>query len=234
MVASQTSKTTFELNFTPQTEYWKKIIKTTKPLQKSKFGADLQSSVMSSLAKNNKAVQNKQDKDNAYIHLFGEELIQKEIITIFKKYLDSTELMLRGNDDKINPSASVNSVIVKPNMTLETQKYMQITRLYTSLSTVLLAGNRKEQLLGLQSLVVDLNVDNPKIAEFLRVFLIENDGLNVLFWILQNFVDDFEVLQVATDILLSLNYNGAHYRSFIETISKEENIEVELYNLIRK
>jgi len=231
MVASQTSKTTFELNFAPQTEYWKKIIKTTKPLQKSKFGADLQSSVMSSLAKNNKAVQNKQDKDNSYIHLFGEELIQKEVITIFKKYLDSTELMLRGNDDKINPSASVNSVIVKPNMTLETQKYMQITRLYTSLSTVLLAGNRKEQLLGLQSLVVDLNVDNPKIAEFLRVFLIENDGLNVLFWILQNFVDDFEVLQVATDILLSLNYNGAHYRSFIETISKEENIEVVFYVL---
>ena len=221
MVASQPSKTNIDINFVPQTEYWKKIIKTTKPLQKSKMGADLLSSVMSSLGKNNKLQQNKQE--SGYIHLFGEELVQKEVITILKKYLDSTEIILRGNEKENNPAGSV---IFKSNMTLETQKYLQITRLYSSLTTVLLAGSKKEQLLGLQSLIVDLNVDNPKIAEFLRVFLIENDGLNVLFWILKTFVDDFDILQVTTDILLSLNYNGAHYRSFIEIISKEENIEV--------
>lgn len=230
MMPDQTPKGSFDVNFTPQTEYWKKLIKIAKPLQKSKASNDFQSSVLQSLTKDNKAQTNKQN--NNYIQLFAEELVQKEVVSILKKFLDSTEFMLKSGekDTNTNPNASTISIVTfHTNLNLETQKYLQITRLYVSLTVALLARSKKEQLLGLQSLIVDLNIDNVKIAEFLRLFLIENDGLNILLWIMKSQISDFDIVQITSDILLSLNYNGAHYRAFIETISRDENIVVRYF-----
>jgi len=221
MVASgQGPREIAELNFNPQTEYWKKLMKLAKPLQ-SQNALD---------NKENKA--KLVSKPDYMIKLFSEDIVQKEILTIFKRFLDSTEFMLKGAEKETNPNV-ISVVSFHTQLNLETQKYLQITRLYSALTSILLAKSKREQILGLQSLMVDLNVENAKIAEFLRLFFVENDGLNILFWVLVNNMSEVDVIQFAADVLVSLNCSGAHYSSFVETISKHENIQVILDLLVK-
>jgi len=221
MVASgQGPREIAELNFNPQTEYWKKLMKLAKPLQ-SQNALD---------NKENKA--KLVSKPDYMIKLFSEDIVQKEILTIFKRFLDSTEFMLKGAEKETNPNV-ISVVSFHTQLNLETQKYLQITRLYSALTSILLAKSKREQILGLQSLMVDLNVENAKIAEFLRLFFVENDGLNILFWVLENNMSEVDVIQFAADVLVSLNCSGAHYSSFVETISKQENIQVILDLLVK-
>jgi len=220
MVPSQVPKDNADVNFVPQTEYWKKVIKIAKPLQSSKIGID-------PLSKESKGVKNK--PDFVRIHLFTEEIVQKEVLSILKRFLDSTEFMLNSGSNTEKEEKNPNLIEVvsfHTKLNLETQKYLQVTRLYGSLIAILLARTKKEQISGLQSLMVDLNVENVKFAEFLRLFFIENDGLNILFWIMKTHVEDFDILQVTVDILSCLNIDGAHYQQFIEVLGKEENIKV--------
>jgi len=213
MVASgQGPKDVAELNFNPQTEYWKKLMKIAKPLQ-------------SQTALDNK--ENKPKPNGNVIKLFSEDIVQKEILSIFKRFLDSTEFMLRGAEKETNPNV-ISVVSFHTQLNLETQKYLQITRLYSALTSILLAKSKKEQVLGLQSLMVDLNVENAKIAEFLRLFFVENDGLEILFWAIRNNMNEFDVALAGTEILSSLNCGGAHYQNYIETMSKQENIQIVL------
>lgn len=224
MIPAQTAKAGLDVIFIPQTEYWKKIVKITKTFGKSKSIVDhpnplLRPSFVTKAAAN---------KSNHYIRLFAEELVQKELLIVIKKFLDSTEFMLKGNEkDSTSNNPEVISVVTfHANLNLETQKYLQMTRLYAALIVILLAKTKKDQISGLQSIIWDLNVENVKIAEFLKLFLVENEGVNILFWLVQNFFDDFDIVQQSMDVLSSLNSNGAHYKQFCETVRKEENLKV--------
>ncbi len=183
---------------------------------------------MTPLEKNNKVQQKSQTKnEDNYLTLFGDMNIQKEVVAILEKYLDLTKAYLKGNNKEGNLNASLISFGGNSkNLIFEAQESLHTTRLYSALLVIFLAKSKKEQLRGLHSLMVDLNVENITIVESMRELLIENNGLNLILWVMKTFESNFEVLQEATDILLCLNYNGTHYRSFIDTISKEENIEV--------
>ncbi len=215
------SSRVMEVAFIPQTDYWKKIIKTSKPLQKGKVNTELQSSLFRSINKENKNPNNR--TTDACLNIFVEETIQKEITSLLKKFLDQTEFMLRK--DNANQESMIS---FHTSLNLETQKYLQMARVYVALIVLLLSKSKKEQIQSINSLLVDLNSENPKVAEFLKMFFVENEGLDIVLWQLENSSDDMQAAQVITDLLLCLNINGSHYKSFIDQISKDEVIRVRI------
>jgi len=214
------SSRVMEIPFIPQTDFWKKIIKTTKPLQSRR--SEIQSTLFRSINKENKNPNNR--AADPCLNLFNEETVQKEISALLKKFLDQTEFMLKkdtGNQESI--------VSFHTSLNLETQKYLQMTRVYVALIVLLLSKSRKEQIQAINSLLVDLNSENPKVAEYLKLFFVESEGLDIVLWQLENSSDDLQATQVITDLLLCLNINGSHYKPFIDQISKDEVVKVRLW-----
>lgn len=87
-----------EVAFIPQSDFWKKIVKNSKPLQKGKL--ESQASVFKSLNKENKSVQ--KGIETSCLTLFGEEFIQREVINLLKRFMDTTDFMLKRESNQEN------------------------------------------------------------------------------------------------------------------------------------
>ena len=161
---SSNPKDLLEITFIPSTDYWKRIVRTSKHI--SKKGVEFQNSVLKSLNKENKNPNNANNQP--YLSLFQDDSVQKETTTLLKRYLDQSEFMLK----KEEANEEQTKITFHKNLKIETQKYLQMTRIYISLMILLLSKSKKDQLSALKSMILDLNCDNVKISEFLKIFFI--------------------------------------------------------------
>ena len=220
------SRGIIEIAFNPQTEYWKKITKTTINKSKLTKYVNMQNSIIPSLKKEGKLTARSECPTN--LQLFSNDEIQQELINVFKKFIDSSAFMLRN---KSSENSKKDEIIILDNnqnttMNIETQKYLKMTRIYVCLIIVLFSSIKSEQTDSLQSILDDLNTENVKIGEYLKIFFIDNDSVHILFWIMNLNMDDLELIQITTDIFLTLCSNGPHYKNFIRDISLDERVLV--------
>ena len=186
----------------------------------------MKNSIITSLKKEDKLTARAECPTN--LQLFSNDEIQRELINVFKEFVDSSALILRN---KYSENSNKDEIIIlddikNTTVNIETQKYLKMTRIYVCLIIVLFSSIKREQLDSLQSILDDLNTENVKIGEYLKIFFIDNDGIHILFWVVSLNMDDLELIQIATDILLTLCSNGPHYKNFIRDISLDERVLV--------
>lgn len=201
LVSVSDNRALLDHDLAPQTEHWRKFVRNTKLNPTAILGA--------------KASANLKDP---CIQLFPNSEIQKEVVRTLATYLTTSETTILASK---KPSDELTSLDENPDA-----KYAHILRLLSLLCTLYLTRNKKEQINALQGLIKDLTNDNYIIADFLKEYFIENDGISLIFWLMKEAADELAVMNSLADLFLILGSNGHHYLPFIHQISANDKIKV--------
>lgn len=189
-----------ELIFTPISDFWKKKIKKNK------------------LKPNSQSI--KYEKPTG-LNLFSNPDIQNEIIAIFKTYLMQSELHLSRKKSENSRFFEIGT-----KNTLENQKYILMIRIKLVLTSMILDKNKKETEFYFECLKNDINNENETMNDFIKKYILENEGLNICFWLIERNINDKNAVGIFLDILLIMSGNGSHYKFFISEISFGNRIDV--------
>ena len=189
-----------ELIFTPISDFWKKKIK------KNKLKVNSQSL--------------KYEKSTG-LNLFSNPDIQNEVIAIFKSYLMQSELHLSRKKSENSRFFEVGT-----NNTLENQKYILMIRIKLVFISMILDKTKKETEFYFECLKNDINNENEAMNDFIKKYILENEGLNICFWLIERNNNEKNAVGMLIDILLIMSGNGSHYKFYISEISLGNRLNV--------
>ena len=157
--------------------------------------------------------------------LFPSEILQNEIISIMKKYLnDSNFCVIPKNTFQNDKKQNFYEIPLKNS--LEVQKFILMIRIKLSLLILLFSTNFSEIDEILQFLLQNINNENEAMNDYMKKNMLDNDAINVLFSIIKIFHSNLQSVTFIIDILLNMSSNGEHYKGFIMEISEDRNFEV--------
>ncbi|KAL4503305.1 hypothetical protein ABPG72_000911 [Tetrahymena utriculariae] len=231
-----------ELTFIPQTAFWKRKIKVIP--KKSTTGE-----------KNNTALSRLSGQtSNVSFQLFSNEDVQKEMLQVFKQYMDHSELLLKRKvpvssqeqqgkvnnqgigiafDFTENSAANEKSNAGSKSQQFENQKYTLMTRIDLQIMTLILQVISKESINAIQSILIDISNENENLNDFLRSYIINMGFVEILVWRMIQSKDDALLIELSTNLMWSMCTNGSHYNQFIQDIS-EDNVISKLIIIFEK
>lgn len=162
------------------------------------------------------------------ISLFNNPNVQLELLSIFSQFLNQSEFSLTRKQ-KIENAGRFFEINTPNN--LENQKFMIMIRINLVMISLLLNKNKKDVEFYLDCLIKDINNENEAMNEFMMKFLLECEFLNILFFLIENNIQDVANVTTFIDILLNMSGNGVHYKDFIVEISFFNRFNVNIHNI---
>ncbi|EAS00326.2 endo-1,4-beta-xylanase xylA, putative (macronuclear) [Tetrahymena thermophila SB210] len=232
-----------ELTFIPQTAFWKRKIKV---IPKKSTTGEKNNTALSRLSGQTSSVS---------FQLFSNEDVQKEMLQVFKQYMDHSELLLKRKvpnssqeqqgkaqnnqglamvfDFTENSAANEKSNAGSKSLQFENQKYTLMTRIDLQIMTLILQVISKESINAIQSILIDISNENENLNDFLRSYIINIGFVEILVWRMIQSKDDALLIELSTNLMWSMCTNGSHYNQFIQDIS-EDNVISKLIVIFEK
>lgn len=157
--------------------------------------------------------------------LFPSEILQYEFMSILKRFIEDTNFCI--NQKKKSGSLLQNSFEIPIKTSLESQKYIILTRVKISLLICLLSSNPLEINFVIGVLLQSINNENETMNDYMKKQILDAEAFTIIFPLLNKLKNDFSTVSLIADILLNMSSNGEHYKDFILEISQEERVEVQ-------
>lgn len=111
---------------------------------------------------------------------------------------------------------------------LETQKFIAMTRIKVSLLICLFSSSMEEITQALTCLLQNIENENEAMNDYIKKHLVEMDSVNTVFSLLGNMKMKADSVGLIVDFLLIMSSNGEHYKGFMLEMGEEKRIEVKI------